>query len=455
MLRQGLPKQIGLIAYLAITILTFPNASSAFWLRFIWKNGLIGPDATYEASSGLILYLLTGTAPLLSDTFKFPQGAVQCQTMQDLAPRDYDPPDPIPGMIGILDSSPRTGRKVEYLFFFDDEVCGTAPSMTIRLEPSERNRGTSGNFYFINLLDHAVPPVKSWKQADPDDPIDQRVIRAFGRSEQTNQVHPSRLVVNMMDPTMAGSMRWRYVMRDERVEPGILLRDDAEIETTLGSNLIQPLGAWVKREEAYRKQQEGLNVDFGSEDFNFVPTEDFTLSSQRVAAYMVQEEHERLGLPVPRIRRQREQETRRRPSQQTVEQTTGVDTQAHRQEEPNTNQPANVPMNTNEQPSGAGQSNVNWPGWAPSDYPVDRVSELAGINPQPVYDPYAFQQYNPSNPYGSQQMQQYNYGPSGSQLNLGNNQVQQPPNNNQDEAQLENFAAGLNPYSHQDPSSGS
>ncbi|KAK6342444.1 hypothetical protein TWF718_007845 [Orbilia javanica] len=435
MLRRGCKKHIALAAYLAVAIL--PNTCNAFWMRFIWKNDLIGPNAIYDGTSALILYTLAGEAPILSPTLKFPEGATECRLVQELSPKESGPSEPLPGIIGIMDSS-RAGRKVEYLSFFEDEVCGTNPTLFIRLEPSKDNRGTSGNFYFVNLLNHGVLPVKSWKQADPDDLIDRRIIETWGRPRQDpSQMNPSRVTINIPDPDLAGTMRWRYAVVDEKIQPSTLLKSDDQIGQQLGTQLVQRFAQWLGDEEKYRKKQEDLNLDFGSEDFNFVPGE--ALGSQRVAAYMVQEEYKRLGLPVPSIRPQQDQGFSRGPRRQSVMQNSdAANTRSGttRSDESNTNtNPSNLAANGEQRSDSQGQRRVssaegNRRDWT---YPVDRVSSQAGMNFQyPSYDQ-----------AGLQQTQYSNYDPSGPQGYNNPLGRTDPPNNNQRGSESQN--PGIDP----------
>ncbi|KAK6515822.1 hypothetical protein TWF281_004414 [Arthrobotrys megalospora] len=285
---QALP--IALIASLAIGIL--PSVG-AFWLRFLWKNELSGPNGVHEGNAGLTLYLLTGNAPLLSKTHKFPVGTPECQLMQDFVPNG--PQDPVPGMISIL-NAPRAGRKVDYLFFFEDEVCGTTPALFIKLEPPRGEESTSGNSYVINLLDNAIPAMKSWKQGDLDDPIDRGIVGRWDKPEQRDPEHPSIVSVNMHIPSQESGRRLEGVVRGAKIEPSTFSsQTDVRIESFMGAQLMVLFGHWLKNEELFRKQQEQLDIDFGSEGFNFIPNDDFSLGADEVADHMVREESRRVG----------------------------------------------------------------------------------------------------------------------------------------------------------------
>ncbi|KAK6331421.1 hypothetical protein TWF730_004502 [Orbilia blumenaviensis] len=406
--RQLRRPPITLIAVVATGI--FPGAS-AFWMRFIWKNGLVGPRAVFEGSSGLVLYLLTGETPLLSDTFKFPEGATQCQLMQDLTVDNHGPADPIPGMIGIVDS-PRVGLKVEYLLFFEDEVCGTRPAMFLKLRASRENQSPTGNYYFVNILDHAVPAVKSWKQADPDDPIDRGVIETWDPSAQRNRerTHPSRLFVNIAE--QGGFMRWKHLISDEKLGPSTVLKNDSQIEGSLGAHLMQPFAVWLKKEEEYEKQQSELNTDFGSEDFNFIPTNDFTLGSQRIGAYMIQEEYRRLGLPVPQIKAQTGQapESRQRPDQpaSTDSQTITQNAQTVVLPEQEVPQQANLPNQEYPNANDYVASLTGYSGFDPlNPQRSEYLSQIPSSFQQPTYDydPFRLQQNPNTNNNPSRQQQ--------------------------------------------------
>ncbi|KAF3209732.1 hypothetical protein TWF192_007739 [Orbilia oligospora] len=446
MLRGGHHKHVALIAYLAI--ITLPSACSAFWMRFIWKNGLTDPDGIADASFSITQYTQTGEQPQsLSDTLKFPQGAMQCQLMQELAPHEHGPQDPVPGIIGVLDS-PRAGLQVQYLFFFEDEVCGMTPSMFLRLEPSKDNKGTTGNYYSINLLNDAVPVFKSWKQADDDDPIDRKIIEAWSRPVRADRsTPPSRAYINIAERDMGSNLRWKHVINDEKALPTTLLRDDKQIETLLGYRLIQALGTWLQNEQKYRKEQEELDIDFGSEGFNFVPMNRFTLSAQRVAAYMVQEEYERLGLPVPRIKTQPDdglnRGIRRQPDLQTTVNSNSQPTIIE-ENEADSDTLANIPIDVGgQQPDN--QYQLRSSSLAPQqeenrggrNHPVDRISPPLGMNARyPIFNPprIPHRQYSGNTlPQFQQPQHNYNYNPSAPPQNVNYNPLsrQYGPNNNQ------------------------
>ncbi|KAK6527666.1 hypothetical protein TWF694_004646 [Orbilia ellipsospora] len=251
----------------------------AFWMKILWKNG---PDGQTVIDNDFTDLNHPNPAKI-SKTLTYPTGAYKCSLLSELA-TPGGPEDPIPGIFTIA-NSPVLGVDADYLFFYENEKCDRAPAAMLRLLVPPEKKSEGGNIWFFDLMDRAFPQFKSWKQLDPKNSIDKKILEWLRESEKDRIKSHSAGYFWMTVPSQGGNMRWGSVVKTIAIPlQAIKNSDPYKVSRSLARGLKQSYEGWWARESEHIQEQANLNTDFSSVDFNFRPTD--YLTGDKVPTYM-------------------------------------------------------------------------------------------------------------------------------------------------------------------------